>query len=99
MRAADRGFLGIFMLRELIARTEYRVLCIVRAQDEEGGLLRLSETWKRYGLPGELDQNRIEVVVGDLSLPMLGVGAAMYRELSERRHLPLRCPGELRPDL
>lgn len=89
------GFLGIFMLRELIARTEYRVLCIVRAQDEEGGLLRLSETWKRYGLPGELDQNRIEVVVGDLSLPMLGVGAAMYRELSEKLDAIYHCAAQV----
>ena len=37
------GFLGAFLIKELIERTEATVHCLVRADDEATGLARLSK--------------------------------------------------------
>ncbi|MFF8446584.1 thioester reductase domain-containing protein [Streptomyces leeuwenhoekii] len=60
------GFVGAFLLDELLRRTEGRIYCLVRARDEAHGRRRLREAARRFRLP-EPDPRRVHVVPGDLS--------------------------------
>lgn len=59
------GFLGAFLLRQLLDSTAGRVYCVVRAADEAEGLARLRAAAVRLHLP-EPDAQRVCVVPGDL---------------------------------
>lgn len=59
------GFLGAFLLHQLLAATRRRVYCLVRADGEAEGEQRLREAAASYGLP-EPDPERVRVVTGDL---------------------------------
>ncbi|HET6287360.1 MAG TPA: amino acid adenylation domain-containing protein [Amycolatopsis sp.] len=76
------GFVGAYLVRELLARKNVRVHCLVRAADEETGWQRLRENLDRYGLWGEVDHERITVVPGDLAGPGLGLTGATFARLA-----------------
>ncbi|MFI6682991.1 thioester reductase domain-containing protein [Streptomyces sp. NPDC050485] len=59
------GFLGAFLLHQLLTTTAHRVYCLVRADGEAEGEQRLRAAAASYGLPAP-DPDRIRVVVGDL---------------------------------
>jgi phthiocerol/phenolphthiocerol synthesis type-I polyketide synthase E len=59
------GYLGAFLLHELLERTKGRVYCQVRADDEAAGLARLRVAAAKFMLP-EPDAERVHVVPGDL---------------------------------
>ncbi len=59
------GYLGTFLLRELLDRTRGRVYCLVRAEDEAAGMARLRAAAAKFLLP-EPDPQRVHVVPGDL---------------------------------
>lgn len=59
------GYLGTFLLRELLDRTRGRVYCLVRAEDEASGMARLRAAAAKFLLP-EPDPQRVHVVPGDL---------------------------------
>ncbi|MDN0196780.1 thioester reductase domain-containing protein [Streptomyces sp. S.PNR 29] len=59
------GFVGAFLLDELLRCTEGRVYCLVRAEDEAHGRRRLREAARRFRLP-EPDPQRVHIVPGDL---------------------------------
>lgn len=59
------GFLGTFLLHELLTATEGRVYCVVRAEDEARAHQRLREASAKFGLP-EPDPQRVHLVLGDL---------------------------------
>ncbi len=59
------GFLGAFLLRQLLDTTGHRVYCLVRAGNEEEGLDRLCRAAEAYALP-DPDLDRVRVVLGDL---------------------------------
>ncbi|MFC6092301.1 thioester reductase domain-containing protein [Saccharothrix lopnurensis] len=59
------GFLGTFLLHELLAVTEGRVYCVVRADDEARARQRLRDASAKFGLP-EPDPARVHLVLGDL---------------------------------
>jgi thioester reductase-like protein len=67
------GFVGAFLLREIMRSTEAKVHCLVRANDEAAGFDRLRAALTRYRLWDEIDARRLTVVVGDLSRPGLGL--------------------------
>jgi thioester reductase-like protein len=77
------GFLGAFLLAELLDRTAARVACLVRCPQPAAGRDRLAAVLRRYGLDG-VDLARIEVVPGDLSAPRFGLSAADYDALAAR---------------
>ncbi len=60
------GFLGVFLLGELIQR-KLDVICLVRAGSEEAGVTRLREAWKlMIGTDDAEMLRRTQVVLGDL---------------------------------
>ncbi|HEX6473247.1 MAG TPA: thioester reductase domain-containing protein [Streptosporangiaceae bacterium] len=59
------GYLGAFLLHELLARTKRRIYCLVRAEDEAAGLARLRAAAGKFRLP-DPDPERVHIVPGDL---------------------------------
>ncbi|MEI5097699.1 thioester reductase domain-containing protein [Streptomyces sp. PmtG] len=84
------GFLGAFLLHQLIAATPHRVYCLVRADDEAEGARRLRAAAASYGLP-EPPAERVRVVTGDLR--EVDKVCAAYRdgELARRVGHVLHC--------
>jgi len=78
------GFLGAFLLHELLRATTADIYCHVRARDAQSGKDRLIENLKRHLLWDEDSSlsTRVVPVVGDLSKPLLGVGSTAFRHLA-----------------
>ena len=67
------GFLGSFLLHELLQQTEANIYCLVRCADEEEGQQRIQNSLTSYGLDDHSDSNRIVPIPGDLAEPLLGM--------------------------
>lgn len=84
------GFLGAFLLRELLDRTNCEVVCLVRAQSNAEAGQRIRESLSRYGLSLAHLESRVQSLVGDLSRPRLGLSpgdfSALTRELDGIYH-------------
>ncbi|MET9266678.1 thioester reductase domain-containing protein [Amycolatopsis sp. NPDC004079] len=76
------GFVGSFLLRELLDRTGARVSCAVRCAEPEAGLARITAGLRRFGLLDGADLTRIEVVPADLAAPRLGLSDRSYARLA-----------------
>ncbi|WP_203183063.1 non-ribosomal peptide synthetase [Streptomyces pratensis] len=84
------GFLGAFLLRDLIETTGGPVDCLVRAEDEQRGAHRLRANLERYSLWHPRYEGLIRPVPGDLAAPGLGLPperrAALVRGLGPVIH-------------
>ena len=78
------GFLGAFLLAELLAQTEVDLICLVRAPDPEAGRERIRANLARYGLWDDGCGARIRVQIGDLAAPDLGLSAARWARLASQ---------------
>ena len=76
------GFLGVYLLRELLDRTDADIYCLVRAANSDAAKARLRDNLKRYSLWDSTVTSRIIPVVGDLSQPMLGLDADSFANLA-----------------
>ncbi|MGX1885812.1 thioester reductase domain-containing protein [Streptomyces sp. NPDC055287] len=76
------GFLGAFLLRDLLRSSTARIRVLVRGADRADALARLRANLEWYRLWNEVDQDRIDVVVGDLSRPRLGLDEEEFDALS-----------------
>lgn len=85
------GFLGAFLLEELLRQTRSDVYCLVRASSLEEGKARLHNTLKRFRLWNEGFSARIIPILGDLSQPNLGVEAGQFLRLAEKIDIIYHC--------
>ena len=76
------GFLGAFLLRELLERTEADIHCLVRAESADEGRTRLRQTLQSYSLWQPDFSARIVPVPGDLGMPVLGLSAQSTADLA-----------------
>lgn len=76
------GFLGVYLLRELLDKTNADIYCLVRAVDADAAKQRLINNLKRYSLWDSAIASRIIPVVGDLSQPLLGLDADTFKNLA-----------------
>ncbi|MEU2826388.1 thioester reductase domain-containing protein [Streptomyces bacillaris] len=76
------GFLGSFLLRELLRTTTARIHCLVRGADEADARSRLMSAAQWYETGEDLDLDRIEIVVGDLAVPALGLDEETFDALA-----------------
>ncbi|HRQ23037.1 MAG TPA: thioester reductase domain-containing protein, partial [Anaerolineales bacterium] len=67
------GFVGAFLLHDLLTKTPTDVHCLLRANDLEQGLQRLKRNLDSYLLWDEAFASRIKPVLGDLGAPQLGL--------------------------
>merc|ERR1711988_1883250 len=76
------GFLGAFVLYELLAQTTAQIWCLVRAKDPTDGYNRLEKKLTEWDLWNEVFADRIIPVTGDLALPKFGVSEAQWAEMA-----------------
>ncbi|HEX8345886.1 MAG TPA: thioester reductase domain-containing protein, partial [Actinoplanes sp.] len=79
------GFLGVYLLRELLASTGATVHCLVRADDPDQAMARLQANAVHYfqdDLQRYRDAGRIRTVPGDLAQPRLGLTADEFDRLA-----------------
>lgn len=72
------GFVGAFLLHELLITTQAEIYCLVRASDVVEGKKRLRENLATYLLWDERFTSRLIPVLGDLAQPLLGLPAAQF---------------------
>ncbi|MFJ6614852.1 thioester reductase domain-containing protein, partial [Streptomyces sp. NPDC091289] len=78
------GFLGAFLLRDLMRAGHVRVHCLVRGADEEAARERLRAGLEWFRVWDEIDPARLGVVVGDLAAPRLGLDEEEFDSLARR---------------
>ncbi|MGW9302868.1 amino acid adenylation domain-containing protein [Streptomyces cyaneofuscatus] len=78
------GFLGAFLLRDLIEVTGGPVDCLVRAEDERRAAHRLRANLEHYGLWHPRYAELIRPVPGDLAAPGLGLSPDVRAALARR---------------
>jgi len=76
------GFLGVYLLAELLRQTTAKIHCLVRAENPAAGLIRIRTQMNFYQLWQEDFVERIIVEIGDLALSQLGMSAANFNNLS-----------------
>jgi thioester reductase-like protein len=77
------GFVGRFLLMQLLRDTEVTVYCLVRSRSQEEGLARLRRSLVNSGLWSEEFAGRVVVICGDLSQAKLGLGKRDRDKLCE----------------
>ncbi|MGC4788142.1 non-ribosomal peptide synthetase [Micromonospora sp. DT178] len=78
------GFLGAFLLRSLLDRTDATVHCLVRGPDRDRAAERLRRVLTGYGLAEGIAEHRIKVLAGDLALSGLGLSGEEFDDLVRR---------------
>ncbi len=76
------GFVGAFLLQELLQQTEASIYCLIRSSSLEKAKQKLRKNLKRYLLPDDKLDTRIVPVLGDLSKPLFGLSEQQFRELT-----------------
>jgi thioester reductase-like protein len=76
------GFLGAFLLAELLQRTPANVVCLVRAGGDGEARARLRASLEDLGAWDEASAHRVEALPGDLGRPLLGLTRARFDALA-----------------
>ncbi|MDI3287160.1 myxochelin non-ribosomal peptide synthetase MxcG [Polyangium sp. 15x6] len=76
------GFVGVYLLHALLSGTVARVVCLVRAADEQQAAARLRAALEKQRLPLTHFEDRVVAIPADLSLPRLGLGAETWDRLA-----------------
>ncbi|MEM7578620.1 MAG: thioester reductase domain-containing protein [Cyanobacteria bacterium P01_A01_bin.80] len=67
------GFLGAFLIQELLEQTNADIYCLVRAGSFDEGKERLTNKFQAYQIWDEAYESRVIPVLGDLSQPLMGM--------------------------
>ena len=78
------GFLGAFLLHELLEQTTGQVHCLVRAKTSVEGDRKIQANLKKYLLWSENYQFRITAVSGDLAKAQLGLSPKAFQDLAQK---------------
>jgi amino acid adenylation domain-containing protein/thioester reductase-like protein len=77
------GFVGRFLLAELLQETSATVYCLVRSPSERQGFARIKESLSRWDLWRAQFGRRVVAVPGDLRAPRLGISKPTYERLAD----------------
>lgn len=96
------GFLGAYILRDLLARLSSqvsRVFCLIRAKGPEDALERLRSSGKDRGVWDEewVTSKRLKVLVGDLSEKRFGLKDEEWKEVEETADVVLHNGAMVKP--
>lgn len=89
------GFLGAYLVRELLDTTQAEILCLVRADNDADGLRRIRANLETYGLWRDGDERRLLPLPGDLSSPLLGMDAATFDAVAQRAEVIFHNGGQV----
>ena len=76
------GFVGAFLLAELLQKTPANIYCLVRSKNIDLGAKKLQDNLKKYLIWQESFKDRIVPIIGDLSQPLFGLSNAEFQELA-----------------
>ncbi len=76
------GYLGAFLLRELLDRTDARIYCLVRAADTQSALQKIADNLAMYDIPADDLAPRVISVPGDLARPLLGLPPERFSQMA-----------------
>ena len=76
------GYLGAFLAKELLERTDATLWCLVRAATAEEGADRIRAAMQGYRIWDETFRERLRPVPGDLARPLFGLERARFDELA-----------------
>ena len=76
------GFLGGYLVAELLARSDAMIVCLVRARDDAEADRRLRASLRSGGRPATAASTRIEARAGRLEVPGLGLDDGARRALA-----------------
>jgi thioester reductase-like protein len=76
------GFLGAFLLSELLQQTPAKIYCLVRGKDEEEARLRLQNNLKTYKLWRNTYDSQIIPILGNLAEPLMGLSSEKFNQLA-----------------
>lgn len=89
------GFLGRFLLRELLSRTSAIIHCLVRAEDRDHGRRRVLSALAAEGISlSTNEERRIRIVPGDLSEFRLGISREGWTTLCDEIDTAYHCAAE-----
>lgn len=77
------GYLGSFILENLLNKTTANIYCLVRAKSSAHAYERITQSLKEYRIDIKNAGNRILPILGDLSKPQLGIKDPDWLHLSE----------------
>ena len=89
------GFLGAYLVRELLDTTAAELLCLVRADTPAEGLRRIRANLDSYALWRAGDERRLQPVCGDLAAPRLGLDEAAFDALARRAEVIFHNGGQV----
>ncbi|MEP6515218.1 non-ribosomal peptide synthetase family protein [Microcoleus vaginatus] len=78
------GFLGAFLLRDLLQQTQAEIYCLVRSADSESAKKRIQSSLESYLIWDESSSDRIIPISGDLSQPLLGLSEEQFGVLATK---------------
>lgn len=78
------GFLGAFLLYELLQQTSAKLYCLVRASNARDGFARIQANLERYLIWNQELSDRIIPVIGDLTQPYLGLSESEFLTLASQ---------------
>lgn len=76
------GFLGTYLLEQLLRNTNAVVYCLVRGSSQEEAEQKLALSLLNNRINYRVDNKRIQLVVGDLEKPLLGLDISQFEKLS-----------------
>jgi amino acid adenylation domain-containing protein/thioester reductase-like protein len=76
------GFLGAFLLDELLRSTTANIYCLVRCSSLKVGIQKLQRNLERYALMEAAQNSRVITLQGDLAEPLFGLNDLEFRHLA-----------------
>jgi amino acid adenylation domain-containing protein/thioester reductase-like protein len=78
------GFLGAFLLDELLKSTQANIYCLIRCPNLTVGTQKLQQNLSRYSLISAAQSSRVIVVKGDLAQPLFGMDNLEFQQLASQ---------------
>lgn len=76
------GFLGTYILQELLINTQVTVFCLVRTKPNKDAMQRILESRRQFGLNDLITEDRVITIKGDIKLENFGLSEDEYTALS-----------------
>lgn len=91
------GFLGVFLLKELLDQTDAKIYCLIRKGKFESVAERLLSNIERYELGSllSLANRRIVMIPGDMGHDQFGVPLELYNNLASKIDLIYHCGAQV----
>lgn len=85
------GFVGRFLLAQLIHDSNAKIYCLVRGESPQHGMYRLKSVLGEWNLWQDDFESRLVPIHGDVSLPRMGCDASDYKQICEGTDVIYHC--------